>query len=224
MTTIRFHKNDLPDLTHYDVDAVAIDTETLGLNPHRDRLCVVQISPGDGTADVIQIAPGQKRAPNLVALLKNRKVTKLFHYGRFDIAVLYAPKLLTGFRVELLEEEQLVLVKTPGKDGEPQSASDYVYVDWGPMFAAQHGGSSGAFGAPGLMVGLGPLGLSYILRAGGMGYFRKGAVAPHIEAGELELVVGAPEFTYPAYAVYAEAGEGRADVQDALECLKQVVK
>ncbi len=144
--------------------------------------------------------------------------------GVLDIAVLYAPKLLTGFRVELLEEEQLVLVKTPGKDGEPQSASDYVYVDWGPMFAAQHGGSSGAFGAPGLMVGLGPLGLSYILRAGGMGYFRKGAVAPHIEAGELELVVGAPEFTYPAYAVYAEAGEGRADVQDALECLKQVVK
>ncbi|MEJ6785676.1 ribonuclease D [Aminobacter sp. Piv2-1] len=87
--TIRFHKNDLPDLSNYDVDAVAIDTETLGLNPHRDRLCVVQISPGDGTADVIQIAPGQKRAPNLTALLKNRKVTKLFHFGRFDIAVLY---------------------------------------------------------------------------------------------------------------------------------------
>ena len=59
--TIRFHKHDLPDLANYDVDAVAIDTETLGLNPHRDRLCVVQISPGDGTADVIQIAPGQKR-------------------------------------------------------------------------------------------------------------------------------------------------------------------
>jgi len=87
--TIRFHKHDLPDLQHYDVDAVAIDTETLGLNPHRDRLCVVQISPGDGTADVIQIAPGQKKAPNLTALLKNRKVTKLFHFGRFDIAVLY---------------------------------------------------------------------------------------------------------------------------------------
>lgn len=89
MSTIRFHKNDLPDLSHYDVDAVAIDTETLGLNPHRDRLCVVQISPGDGTADVIQIAPGQKKAPNLVSLLKNRKVTKLFHFGRFDLAVLY---------------------------------------------------------------------------------------------------------------------------------------
>lgn len=89
MTDIRFHKNDLPDLSRYNVGAVAIDTETLGLNPHRDRLCVVQISPGDGSADVIQIAPGQRKAPNLVSLLRNRAITKLFHYGRFDIAVLY---------------------------------------------------------------------------------------------------------------------------------------
>jgi len=87
--TIRFHRGDLPDLKNYDVDAVAIDTETLGLNPHRDRLCVVQISPGDGSADVIQIAAGQKKAPNLVSLLRDRKVTKLFHFGRFDLAVLY---------------------------------------------------------------------------------------------------------------------------------------
>lgn len=87
--TIRFHRNDLPDLKHYDVEAVAIDTETLGLNPHRDRLCVVQLSPGDGTADVIQIAPGQKSAPNLVALLRDAAITKLFHFGRFDLAVLY---------------------------------------------------------------------------------------------------------------------------------------
>ena len=87
--TIRFHKNDLPDLSHYNVDAIAIDTETLGLNPHRDRLCVVQISPGDGTADVIQIEKGQKSAPNLVKLLADDKVTKLFHFGRFDLAVLY---------------------------------------------------------------------------------------------------------------------------------------
>ena len=67
--TIRLHRGDLPDLSNYDVAAVAIDTETLGLNPHRDRLCVVQLSPGDGTADVVQIAAGQKKAPNLVSLL-----------------------------------------------------------------------------------------------------------------------------------------------------------
>ena len=87
--TIRFHSYDLPDLANYDVHAVAIDTETLGLNPHRDRLCVVQLSPGDGTADIVQIAPGQKDAPNLVSLLGNPRITKLFHYGRFDLAVLY---------------------------------------------------------------------------------------------------------------------------------------
>lgn len=144
--------------------------------------------------------------------------------GVLDIAVLYAPKMLPGFRVELLQEEQLVLVRTPAEGGEGAATPDYVHVDWGPMFAAQHGAGSSAFGDPGLMVGLGPLGLNYILRAGGMGYFRKGAVTPHVDAGELEIVEGAPEFTYPAYAVYAEAGEGRAEMRDALDGLKQVVE
>ncbi len=74
---IRLHKGDLDakDASHYDGD-IAIDTETLGLNPLRDRLCVVQLSPGDGSADVIQIAKGQKTAPNLVALLKDRFQTE----------------------------------------------------------------------------------------------------------------------------------------------------
>jgi ribonuclease D len=89
VTTIRTHEGDLPDLSHYDVGAIAIDTETLGLNPYRDRLCVVQLSPGDGTADVIRIAQGQKKAPNLVRLLKDRKIEKIFHFARFDLAVLY---------------------------------------------------------------------------------------------------------------------------------------
>ena len=92
--TIRLHKNDLPDLDRYTGD-VAIDSETLGLRPHRDRLCVVQLSPGDGTADVIQIDKGQKKAPNLVRLLRDRSKTKIFHFGRFDIAV-----LLHSFGVE----------------------------------------------------------------------------------------------------------------------------
>lgn len=87
--TIRFHQGDLPDLSCYHVDCVAIDTETLGLNPHRDRLCVVQLSPGDGTADIVQIAAGQKRAPHIAALLKNPKITKIFHFARFDLAVLF---------------------------------------------------------------------------------------------------------------------------------------
>jgi ribonuclease D len=86
--TIRLHRGDLPDLSRY-TDSVAIDTETMGLNPHRDRLCVVQMSNGDGTADVIQIPMGHSDAPNLKALLANPKVTKIFHFARFDLAALY---------------------------------------------------------------------------------------------------------------------------------------
>jgi ribonuclease D len=86
--TIRTHVGDLPNLDHYKVSSVAIDTETLGLNPHRDRLCVVQLSPGDGSVDVIQITKGQTTAPNLVTLLTDKNITKIFHFGRFDIAVL----------------------------------------------------------------------------------------------------------------------------------------
>lgn len=86
--TIRYHKGDLPDLTRYR-DSVAVDTETMGLNPHRDRLCVVQLSPGDGTADVVKIELGQTRAPNLERLLGDPSVLKIFHYARFDLGVLY---------------------------------------------------------------------------------------------------------------------------------------
>ena len=85
--TIRLHRGDLPDLSRY-TDSVAIDTETLGLNPHRDRLCLVQLSNGDGTADVVQIPAGHTEAPNLKALLGNPKVLKIFHFARFDLAVL----------------------------------------------------------------------------------------------------------------------------------------
>jgi ribonuclease D len=90
--TVRLHRGDLPDLTRY-TDQVAIDTETMGLNPHRDRLCVVQLSNGDGTADVVQIpkdhGKDQVDAPNLKTLLANPKVTKIFHFARFDLAALY---------------------------------------------------------------------------------------------------------------------------------------
>lgn len=86
--TIRFHKGDLPNLDRYS-DSVAIDTEAMGLNPHRDRLCVVQLSSGDGTADVVQIAKGQTSAPNIQKLLADPAVLKLFHFARFDLALLY---------------------------------------------------------------------------------------------------------------------------------------
>jgi ribonuclease D len=83
--TIRLHRGDLPDLSAYK-GAVAIDTETLGLDPHRDRLCVVQLSPGDGSADVVQIAAGQTKAPNIERLLADKSILKIYHFARFDLA------------------------------------------------------------------------------------------------------------------------------------------
>lgn len=89
-TFIRLHKGDISiEAAARYTGSIAIDTETLGLVPRRDRLCVVQLSPGDGSADVIQIAAGQTQAPNLVGLLSDPARAKIFHFGRFDIAVLY---------------------------------------------------------------------------------------------------------------------------------------
>jgi ribonuclease D len=85
--TIYLHQNDLPDGLDLG-PVVAIDTETMGLDPRRDRLCVVQLSAGDGHAHLVQIARGQTSAPNLERLLTDRAVVKLFHFGRFDIAAM----------------------------------------------------------------------------------------------------------------------------------------
>jgi ribonuclease D len=85
--TITLHQRDLPDGLDLG-PSVAIDTETMGLSPHRDRLCLVQLSSGDGTAHLVQVAQAQREAPNLSRLLAAPGVEKLFHYGRFDIAVL----------------------------------------------------------------------------------------------------------------------------------------
>ncbi len=84
---ITLHKGDLGKDINF-TGAVAIDTETLGLNPHRDRLCLVQLSSGDGDAHLVQIAAGQNDAPNLIKLLEDPNVTKIFHFARFDVAML----------------------------------------------------------------------------------------------------------------------------------------
>jgi len=87
--TIRIHRGDLPDLARYTgVRAVAIDTETMGLSLTRDRLCVVQLSPGDGSADVVQIAAPAADAPNLKRLLSDPNQLKIFHFARFDLGML----------------------------------------------------------------------------------------------------------------------------------------
>jgi ribonuclease D len=87
--TIRLHRGDLPDLSRY-TGPVAIDTETMGLSLSRDRLCLVQLSPGDGSADVVQIPPHATDAPNLKRLLADPGVLKIFHFARFDLGMLYS--------------------------------------------------------------------------------------------------------------------------------------
>jgi ribonuclease D len=86
--TIRLHRGDLPNLSAYK-GAVAIDTEAMGLDPNRDRLCVVQLSPGDGSADVVQIATSPGDPANIKKLLADKSILKIFHFARFDVGILY---------------------------------------------------------------------------------------------------------------------------------------
>jgi len=142
--------------------------------------------------------------------------------GILDLAVLYAPQHRPGLKVELLMKEKLVLVTT-AKGKIDRHAGDYVYVDWGPDFAAHHNLTFPERSNPGTYVSLGPLGLQYILKAGGSGYFRTHAVAPYLRNHRLRLVRGAPEFLYPAYAVYSEDADIKV-MAPALAGLRHIAK
>jgi DNA-binding transcriptional LysR family regulator len=123
--------------------------------------------------------------------------------GTLDIAVVYAPRQRPGLRIELLIEEKLVLVSTDPKARAPQP-QDYVFVDWGREFAAQHSLAFPELSSAPISTSLGPVGLGYVLAAGGSGYFRLNVARPLLETGQLHRVPGAPEFLHPAYAVYAD--------------------
>jgi DNA-binding transcriptional LysR family regulator len=140
--------------------------------------------------------------------------------GTLDVAVVYAPQQRPGLKVELLIEEKLVFVTTARQPVVPKPA-DYVFVDWGPEFAAQHHLAFPQFAAAATSVGLGPLGLDYLLAAGGGGYFRASAVRAHLETGRLKLVRDVPVFLHPAYAVYSEAADTKI-VTPALAGLRHV--
>jgi DNA-binding transcriptional LysR family regulator len=140
--------------------------------------------------------------------------------GTLEIAVVYAPQHRPGLRIDLLIEEKLVLVTTSRK-GKVPSPADYVYVDWGPEFAAQHRLAFPALSSAGVSSSLGPLGLEYLLAAGGGGYFRLEVVRRHLEAGRLYRVQGAPEFLYPAYAVYSQNADAEL-LMPALAGLRHV--
>lgn len=140
--------------------------------------------------------------------------------GTLDIAVVYAPHQRPGLRIELLIEEKLVLVTT-SRRGQARRPTDYVFVDWGPDFAAQHSLTFPELSNAGIFVGLGPLGREYLLEAGGYGYFRLNVIRRHLKNGRLRVVAGAPEYLYPAYAVYSESADAKI-VTPALVGLRHV--
>jgi DNA-binding transcriptional LysR family regulator len=126
--------------------------------------------------------------------------------GSLDIAVMYTPHQLPGTEISPVLEEELIAVTTsPGRqDLDPD---DYVFVDWGPDFSAQHDLTFPGLKDAGLCVGLGPLALRYILLVGGTGYFRTRAVQPYLNAGQLHVVPGTPTFSYTAYVAHSAQGE-----------------
>ena len=148
--------------------------------------------------------------------------------GRLDIGVMYTPQSRPGLQVELLFEERLILVATAtgnstGPDavrpGEP--AHGYVYIDWGPEFYARHSASFPDFIGPALTANIGWLGLQHILENGGSGYFPLRLARPYLAEGRLTRFASAPEFSLPAYMIYA--AEGRADfLDDALDAIRRV--
>ena len=112
-------------------------------------------------------------------------------------------------------------VETTNLDQPLSDEHGYVFVDWGPEFNAQHGSAFPKLSNPALLVGLGPLGLSYILKVGGAGYFRMSSVRPHLASGRLNLVPEAPEFHYPSYMVHALSNDNES-LEPALNGLRDV--
>ena len=124
--------------------------------------------------------------------------------GLLDIAVMYSPQSRTGFVIEPLFHDRLVMVSTD-RDEPPAITKRYIFVDWGPNFSAGHGQAFPDFATPAVSISIGLLGLAYLLESGGTAFFPIRVVRPHLEAGRLHLVRDAPQFRRPAYAVYLQA-------------------
>ena len=128
--------------------------------------------------------------------------------GLLDLAVVYAPRPRTGVVAELLIEEALVAVST-SDSADDSPWEDYVFVDWGSEFRANHHNAFPDAPSPALSVNHGPLALDYIVAAGGSGYFRMEAARPYLESGRLHLVPDKPRFSYSIYALYSPKADER---------------
>ncbi len=142
--------------------------------------------------------------------------------GLLDIGVMYAPRNAPGLVIETLLEEELVLVADAPRDMNPGWVDDYVFVDWGDEFRAEHAKAFPEMRATSVSVGLGALGLQYILAHGGSGYFPLRALQPHLASGQLHRVADAPSFTRPAYVVYSADPSDPDILETALTGLRQI--
>lgn len=132
------------------------------------------------------------------------RLMRMLTEGIVDMAVMYTPQLRPGLEVKELLEDQLVLVSADKsvEDVETALATNYVFIDWGQEFFAAHGARFPGFQTPGVTLGLGALGLNYILSNGKSGYFPGAVVQPHLDSGELTAIADAPIFSFPVYVVY----------------------
>jgi DNA-binding transcriptional LysR family regulator len=143
--------------------------------------------------------------------------------GVVDLAVVYEPPARTGVVAELLLEDAVIAVSTNSAQTD-DPWGDYVFVDWGPEFRANHHAAFPDAPSPALSVNHGPLALDYILEVGGTGYFRMEAARPHLDAGRLHLVPDKPRFSYSIYAVYSAKADERlmARVRAGLRAVARV--
>jgi DNA-binding transcriptional LysR family regulator len=144
--------------------------------------------------------------------------------GLLDIGVMYNPRQTPGLVIEDLLEETLLLVATDQREVVDGWVEDYVFVDWGEDFRRQHGEAFPDMDTPAVSVGLGPLGLEYILQNGGSGYFPKRVVQPFIDKSELFLVGGAPAMRRPAYMVYPSVARFQETLDLALNGLREIAR
>ncbi len=142
--------------------------------------------------------------------------------GLIDIGVMYEPRQLPGLVVDALFEEKLVMASTRPRDVSSGWVEDYVFVDWGDMFRAQHGEAFPNMETPAVSVGMGALGLQYLLQNGGSGYFPWRMVEPLLDTGELHLVTGAPQARRSAYVVYPAGPKDEDVVEQAVETLREI--
>ncbi|MGH6762368.1 MAG: LysR family transcriptional regulator [Phyllobacterium sp.] len=140
--------------------------------------------------------------------------------GSLDLAVLYHPQQKAGLVAELLAEEKLIMVTTAA-DGHMNGES-YIYVDWGPSYAANHQAAFPELSNPATSISLGPLALGHLLSVGGSGYFRQGIVQPMLADGRLRRVRHAPEFSYSAYVIYVQGAP--KIITDSLKGLRTVAR